>query len=488
MSDTVTGVVLYTDGSARRHGAGWGVHGYTFNDATVSKPSKGIKIAVPTKEGYAVKKDLEGDILQVIDVLDAYGSISGKGTNSTAELLALIRGVEEILVYPRLEYVLIYTDSKYVIDGLLKWLPKWKSKDWKTQQGEDVANKDLWLRLETAWEKLKLLVPSPNLKHIKGHAGDFGNESSDTMARLGSGNTDADYCKFTPYEEWVESFQYEKISNLLVRGRLLFNIGSERPRGLYHTYHLGGSSKGGDRKGESFDSVLRRSECNLGMWVPDNVFAVTRMKEPVALIERLIDAHCATFARDQIDMGVLNLQFLYVEKIGSEVVRHGVNGLVKYPREMALLSAHDDLVVRTIDPPVRMVDAVNEFARMERHLDQWIEKKDFPNRVTVDLTDRVYTTEKKSEKAKVQYKLTPEINPGPKSIDVMVPYADTELKVRLILGMDIPTRNALSGSAGESTRLHLLVYIEGGRYYHETVLETEDAITIFHSPQTQYVL
>ena len=64
-------------------------------------------------------------------------------TNNRMELTAVIEGLSRI--DPN-EPVVIYTDSKYVMDGYTEWLPKWMANDWKANSGGEVANKDLWLK------------------------------------------------------------------------------------------------------------------------------------------------------------------------------------------------------------------------------------------------------------------------------------------------------------------------------------------------------
>ncbi len=74
----------------------------------------------------------------------------------------------------------LYTDSKYVLDGITKWLPGWQRNGWKTASKQPVKNVDLWQRLVAA------MAPHQVSWHwVKGHAGDPGNERADELARLG---------------------------------------------------------------------------------------------------------------------------------------------------------------------------------------------------------------------------------------------------------------------------------------------------------------
>ena len=93
------------------------------------------------------------------------------------ELLAAISALEALR---RPVSVQLYTDSKYVLDGITKWLPGWQRNGWKTASKQPVKNVDLWQRLVAA------MAPHQVSWHwVKGHNGDPGNERADELARLG---------------------------------------------------------------------------------------------------------------------------------------------------------------------------------------------------------------------------------------------------------------------------------------------------------------
>lgn len=70
------------------------------------------------------------------------------------------------------------TDSRYVIDGLTRHLPRWRRNGWRTTTGQPVRNRDLWERLAAAAAR----VPWVSLRWIKGHAGHADNERADALA------------------------------------------------------------------------------------------------------------------------------------------------------------------------------------------------------------------------------------------------------------------------------------------------------------------
>ena len=95
-------------------------------------------------------------------------------TNNRMELTAVIKALE---LFEKSVEIEIYTDSKYVMQGITEWIKNWKNNQWKTSQKKDVKNKDLWVLLDQASEKHII-----KWNWVKGHAGDYGNEIADKLA------------------------------------------------------------------------------------------------------------------------------------------------------------------------------------------------------------------------------------------------------------------------------------------------------------------
>jgi len=97
-------------------------------------------------------------------------------TNNRMELAAAIGGLSAL---KRRCAVKLYTDSKYVLQGVTEWLPNWKARGWRTAARKPVKNQDLWEELEAA-------VSAQDIEWhwVKGHSGDEGNEYVDQLANL----------------------------------------------------------------------------------------------------------------------------------------------------------------------------------------------------------------------------------------------------------------------------------------------------------------
>jgi ribonuclease HI len=95
-------------------------------------------------------------------------------TNNRMELTAVIRALEAL---KRPIEGAIYTDSQYVRQGVLEWMPNWKARGWKTADKKPVKNQDLWQALDALVARHRL-----DWHWVKGHSGNVGNERVDALA------------------------------------------------------------------------------------------------------------------------------------------------------------------------------------------------------------------------------------------------------------------------------------------------------------------
>jgi ribonuclease HI len=95
-------------------------------------------------------------------------------TNNRMELSATIQALK-ILIEPC--EVKLHTDSRYVIDGITKWIHGWQRNGWKNASKQPVSNVDLWHDLieATARHQVEWIW-------VKGHNGHPENERADRLA------------------------------------------------------------------------------------------------------------------------------------------------------------------------------------------------------------------------------------------------------------------------------------------------------------------
>lgn len=74
--------------------------------------------------------------------------------------------------------VILYSDSKYVVDGMTKWINGWKRNGWKKSDKKPVENMDLWQELDEVSQNFQRI----EYKWVKGHSGHPQNERCDQLA------------------------------------------------------------------------------------------------------------------------------------------------------------------------------------------------------------------------------------------------------------------------------------------------------------------
>jgi ribonuclease HI len=120
-------------------------------------------------------------ILDESQQVQELGGASPNTTNNKMELQATLAALLCIREHQLPgSPISIFTDSKYVIQGITQWVHGWKRNGWKTAEGKDVSNRDLWEALAGAAEALRSRKLSWN--YVPGHAGIPGNDRVDEIA------------------------------------------------------------------------------------------------------------------------------------------------------------------------------------------------------------------------------------------------------------------------------------------------------------------
>ncbi len=98
-------------------------------------------------------------------------------TNNQMELQGAIAALEFLVLQPQSHPIDLYTDSKYVLDGITKWIKGWKKNGWQTKDRKPVKNQEYWQKLDQ--------LNSSNIRWhwVEGHSGDPDNERCDAIAR-----------------------------------------------------------------------------------------------------------------------------------------------------------------------------------------------------------------------------------------------------------------------------------------------------------------
>ena len=125
----------------------------------------GVFLVAETNDGEVVKEE----------------TLYGKNKETTNQIMELTAAINALESLKREDVdITIFTDSKYVIDGITKWIFGWLKNNWNTASKKPVANRFLW-------EKLLDLTKKQNVEWVwvKGHGGVIGNEKADSLAVKG---------------------------------------------------------------------------------------------------------------------------------------------------------------------------------------------------------------------------------------------------------------------------------------------------------------
>jgi len=103
--------------------------------------------------------------------------ISGRERETTNNRMELTAVIEALRALKRPCQVDLYTDSKYVIDGITSWVHNWQKRGWRTAAKKPVLNEDLWRALLDATRTHTI-----EWHWVKGHNGHPENERVDALA------------------------------------------------------------------------------------------------------------------------------------------------------------------------------------------------------------------------------------------------------------------------------------------------------------------
>lgn len=102
------------------------------------------------------------------------GGFDAHTTNNRMELTAAIESLKSLKKESK---VTVKTDSRYVVNGITKWVKGWEKNGWQTKAKTEVLNKDLWQKLVKEANKHSVVW-----EHVRAHVGIAGNERVDMIA------------------------------------------------------------------------------------------------------------------------------------------------------------------------------------------------------------------------------------------------------------------------------------------------------------------
>ncbi len=112
------------------------------------------------------------------------GGHSEHTTNNKMELSGVIEGLKVSLnnIDVNIKNIKVYSDSKYVLNGITSWIHGWKKNNWRTAAKKEVLNQDLWQELDKLVETVSQRDVKIEWNYVKGHADNPYNNRADIIA------------------------------------------------------------------------------------------------------------------------------------------------------------------------------------------------------------------------------------------------------------------------------------------------------------------
>ena len=134
-------------------------------------------------DGSCLSNPGNGGWAAIININGEIKKISGNEKNTTNNRMELMAPIKALKYTNSKDPIEIFTDSKYVMDGITEYIKKWKVNGWKTASKKPVKNSDLWKQLDALSAQHSI-----RWNWVKGHSGHRENDIADELANLGIDN------------------------------------------------------------------------------------------------------------------------------------------------------------------------------------------------------------------------------------------------------------------------------------------------------------
>lgn len=482
--------VFYTDGGSRTiksvNYGGWGIHGYVFVDKPTNSNS-GCKKATPTTTGYVTGKVDPKDVKAFVTTyIDYYGQIDNSSTNNIAELMGMLRCLF-LINQIGLQHTIIHADSKYVLN-LILGREKFKENGYKTAAGKELANKELCMSLIEMYDEVTEKYDI-ELRWVKGHSGDFGNECADANATKGcylaanklsnvviktdssvrnDHELDGDYLNIAnPDDYFGKEIEPPK---MLSENSLFFTTNGIdiRDNSTYYQASFG-KMIGGKDKDER--KKLR------GKPYADCCISVIELNEPDPVLNNIMNIVAEHFPTT----GVIecNLAYQTRQSVYSELLQGGLNTVSVDVNKGSVLLPNKEEIASLADPVRQSFRLINDFNAVKDFLDRFTKHDLKGVDEIVDITSYLY--EKKESKNKTTLKLI-DHDDGFINIPIEIGEGDDKktTHIPITIGVDTPSRMSLGRMRTIEPKVSLVTWETLPRTLRFAVLiETTEGIGVW---------
>lgn len=448
-------LVAYSDGGCRWTPpmAGGGLHAYIY----ATSPGEELEVLVkepptkketPTTHGYVDENNLAelismgAKVVKPLVMVDSHVPVPN-GTNNIGELEGMISALT-VALENEVRSVVVAADSKYVLEGTLNHMHKWVKNNWCKGGGIPVQNVEYWKKIYGLVGQLDDKKVPVQMYWVMGHSGNLGNDTADNQATRGLILASKGLLEpVTTYKPAKGYWNFKADYNrLFCQNAWYFSTMSNQARLApdgRHIYYTGKHGKDDEDHGKVQSS---------------GSFAVLFLKEPEPVLD------CIRAYQESIAKGLYgspfvgNLSGTLSAKNYSDLCEHGSRYVHRPGVTESLEYVGGVSLTEQVNPPMM---AWNAELRMNALRDTYLEyaRGDVGTAVNTlvvtDISDHVY--EEDVSKKKPVYRLKGDILPTTRSLEVDVLYNVTgsleTCKLTLAVGVDLPTRNALSAIASE---------------------------------------
>lgn len=479
--------ILYTDGGFRGGFAGYGVHGYVHNGQE-SKTGTGNPKVAPTIQGYnSPSRRMEGVRVLPEFYYDHFGTMPGKHTNNTAEIMAAKHAIEFAL-NKKIDELTIIGDSEYVLKTINSWLDKYARNGWRRSNGEPVANTELWQEVYALRKQYLDSGAKLRTDWVKGHSGEPGNEKADRLAS-------------TAVSQTIRGKDINKSWESQAQGYWKNNV--EPHPFLMACYHYFESDEATLRPGIYFLGDNRLADYQEGKRSSDASISVVRLKQPDTILETVRNVQCqlANGLRAQMRGNMANI---FSPTTVKDIENIGVEAL-SCPNPIRLDMACSMSIPLTVEyRPLGLAGRIMDVAtNLERILESFFDAQEGTSRIVefLEVTDCFYTTSikpaTKNKETKKVTELLADIVVGTPKIDLPIQFAHckskevTDIKkinIPFILGYDLLDRNALKRLEAFHPKIYTLTWTTSDKSFdYAVVITTEQGDNgIWAAPYTNH--
>lgn len=447
--------VFSVDGSALPNPGdyGYGVHGYIFESSKEAKNNDRPTTHFITNKGYIPSEDMSrSDAKEVkpLHYLDMIGGYDGVGTNNMGELLAIVELVryfndKEDMTLSSIE---IQSDSTYAIGACNSMIAD--KKHW------DIPDKPNLNILRAMYSVIRTSISNGcviKLVKVKGHSGDLGNHMADRLALLGRVNSSVGRYGI---KSNLRTGRYWKLKDTK---HPMLNVNS-----LYFTNE--------ERVENSYIIMDYPSDIELGKKTNESLYGVVVMKEPVPLIDTVVDMFNANMRSLSVlsSMRVSNLNNQY-HIVNKEAFGNDIYMGDKRSKELSVM---DNLpLAAPVLPAGLAMQMFTKTLNLRALLDCYINNTTTKVRTLHDVTSHFYGTDAKDKPICT-------IENGAKIVKLNVTVNDKKHELTMMLGIDLIPRNNLKRLEKLNPKVTIITdNISGKVIEYYTVIECDDGVAIY---------